>query len=207
MTNRDTDAPAWKTDLGAYTRKILKPHLMLEEPIVQRVTGLLEALKPLGWSFEDITRWAKWQADTVKADPSLKKPGAVFAKRLDGGSPKDMPAAPKRVNPEGSSPDAAYRERVRKNADECSEVLPTPILLIQGRGRMTGDYVQGQVDVAAEYEKQGRPPYWDLDTAPFESDGPCACEIQSLADFKLTVLRMKEGHDRNQAKYGPKEKK
>lgn len=206
MPNRDADAPAWKTDLGAYTRKILKPYLMLDEPTVQRVTALLKALEPLGWSFEDITSWAKWQADAVKADASLKKPGAVFAKRLDGGSPKQLPKAPRRVNPEGASPDADYRERVRANTEACSEVLPTPILLIQGRGRMTGDYVQGQVDVSAEYERQGRPLYWDLDTDPFEESGACACEEQALADFKHTARRMKADHDKREAKYGPKEK-
>jgi len=200
MTDRDAETPAWKTDLGAYTRKFLKPILSLDEPTTFRVTKLLEALVPHGWAFEELTTWAKWHADRVMADPSLKKPGAVFAKRLDGGSPKEMPVPPKRVNPEGHSPAPDYRRAQQENRELCEEHgrFP-PILLIQGRGRVAGDYQQALVDVEAEFERQGRPEYHELDLTPFEEGGSCECAPLPLKDFKDAAAQLRRVAERAEA--------
>jgi len=196
----DEQRPAWTYDIGAFLRAKVRPVIALDEPTVQRLTGVCAALYDLEWRFEQVSAWALWLAKRVASNPSVKSPAGVYVKEIEKGSPKEMPVPPKRVNPEGHSADPSYRQKQQENRELCEEHgrFP-PILLIQGRGRVAGDYQQALVDVEAEFERQGRPEYHDLDLTPFEEGGSCECAPLPLKDFKDVAAQMRRVAERAEA--------
>ena len=161
--------PAHEYDLGAYLRAVVRRRMpALDEGALRKLTGTLQALKDLGWSFEDITLWVSFETKRIVADPTIKSPVGVLIRRLESGSPKDLPKPPARSNPDGISPDPGYLSRVREG--HC---LPPQVSMqvIQILGRRCGDYQKAAVDAQAEHERQGSPLPWHFDVTPLAVTG------------------------------------
>jgi len=153
--------PAYAYDLGAFLRAVVRRKMpALDEGALRKLTGTLQALQDLGWSFEDITLWVSFETKRIVADPTIKSPVGVLIRRLESGSPKDLPKPPERSNPNGISPDQGYIDKVR----ELQSLPPqVSVQVIQLLGRRYGDYHKAGVEAQAEFEKQGSPLPWDFD--------------------------------------------
>jgi hypothetical protein len=172
--NRKSDEapkrPAYEYDVGAFLRSVVRRKMpALDEKAIGKLTATLQSLRDLGWSFEDVTAWVKYETVRICGDPTIKSPVGVLVRRLETGSPKDLPRPPQRPSPDGISPDRDYAEKVRDLRDIPPQVSMQVIKLI---GDRTGDYHAAYVTAQAEFEKQGAPHAWEMDIGPLSLEGP-----------------------------------
>lgn len=180
--------PAYEYDVGAFLRAVVRRKLpAINETAITKLTATLQSLIDLGWSFEDVTSWVRYETVRVAGDPTIKSPVGALVRRLETGSPKDLPKPPQRSNPKGISPDEDYLKKVRDLQDLPPQVSMQVIQLL---GKRSNDYRQAMVEASAEHERQGCPEAWEFDVSPLGISG------EDVDDFKAWQRRTKQEKDK-----------
>jgi len=186
----DEQRPAWTYDIGAFLRAKVRPVIALDEPTVQRLTGVCAALYDLEWRFEQVSAWALWLAKRVASNPSVKSPAAVYVKEIEKGSPKEMPTAPKRVDPEGHSADPSYRQKQQENRERVDDQYgdtspPFSLCLPLGRALRKADpqnpdpFREAQLVLDKAWRDQGKPPFYKFDATGLKLDPHVLAEFEA----------------------------